>query len=141
MLFWKRRQQISAYKCLYFNNSVLYIFRAQCMTINKLIFIIFLNNRGQGMKTLKWESIQKLQRITLLLYHAILNHVLLWQYVSATVLLLIKLWVKSPMQLQTVVWLLLLMEVMQRYGFLMSLQLGKITSACLDFLMKSSFTY
>lgn len=78
------------------------------------------------MKTLSWESIRKQWRITLLLYLVMSNHVLLQQYVSATVLLLIKLWAKLLMPLQTAAWLWPSMEIMQRYSFLKSLQLGKI---------------
>lgn len=88
----------------------------------------------QEMKTSNRESMQKQWRTTLLPYLAISNHVPLQQYVSATVLLLIKLGAKLLMPLQTAVWLWPSMEIMQRYLFLKSLQLGEIMSAYLNFL-------
>lgn len=88
------------------------------------------------MKTLNWESIQKQWRITLLLYLAISSHALLWLYVSATVLLLIRRWAKLLMPLQTAAWLWPLMQIMLRYAFLKSLQLGELITCVgiLDFL-------
>lgn len=80
-----------------------------------LIVAAIVNNRIQEMKHFDRRSMQKQWSIILLLYQAVVNHVLLQQYVSAIELLLIRHLAKLLMPLQTAALLWPSMENMQRF--------------------------